>query len=715
MADAVRIEISVEAVDNTSKTVQELIRNLQSIGTAANKTQSGMDKASSSVSKFDTQADKTTKTLQGWMKQKWQLALEAKDRVSPVLSTLKSGLNSLTSRAWGVTMKVFDFVTSPVRGILNLLRNPLFQAGSVLGVSIGLKDTIDTYKGFESAMSQVQAVSGASSSELDKLTEKAKEMGATTKFTAEEAAEAFNYMAMAGWKTADMMGGIEGILNLAAASGEDLATTSDIVTDALTAFNMQAGDAGHFADVLAAASANANTNVSMMGETFKYVGAMAGTLGYSIEDVGLAVGLMANAGIKASMAGTELNSIFTRLSTNSNHARDAIEDIGAQFAELQKQYQLKIEDMNVRVESFQLETLAEAFSEELDGILPQLEGDLTERMSEVINTAMAVKPEVEAWTAADIATWFGLDGLDTAEVLRPFIQGVAQSIPDKIKTETAAQFEAMDLAQAQETLKNVLSTDIAEAVESTDLADAYAGLSTLQALVAAQAAIEFNKPINVDTPVTVTFDYTLTNPTIPTPTFSGAYVRFNGSSIPDQFITDGDMPYQYGNANGGFTHGAELSWIGEDGPEAIIPLSMKRRERGLELYEQVGEILGVAENANGGVYGFHFSPYPSDNKLPTESDWDVSTHSPAPPMTVSAEPIIIEAQTTPSAPASSAPPVSISIQVQPSFVIDGGDRSEDELVEILRRHMGDIADDIGDELAERLTSVFDNMPLKGAT
>ena len=109
------------------------------------------------------------------MRQKWQLALEAKDRVSPVLSTLKSGLNSLTSRAWSVTMKVFDFVTSPVRGIMNLLRNPLFQAGSILGISIGLKDTIDTYKGFESAMSQVQAVSGASSSELEKLTEKAKD------------------------------------------------------------------------------------------------------------------------------------------------------------------------------------------------------------------------------------------------------------------------------------------------------------------------------------------------------------------------------------------------------------------------------------------------------------------------------------------------------------------------------------------------------------
>lgn len=180
-------------------------------------------------------------------------------------------------------------------------------------------------------MSQVQAISGATSTELVKLTNKAKEMGATTKFTAEESAQAFNYMAMAGWKTDDMLNGIEGILSLAAASGEDLATTSDIVTDALTAFNMKAGDAGHFSDVLAAAASNANTTVSGMGETFKYAGSMAGSLSYSIEDVALMTGLMANTGIKGTMSGTALNSIFTRLSTNTNGAADAVKDLGISF------------------------------------------------------------------------------------------------------------------------------------------------------------------------------------------------------------------------------------------------------------------------------------------------------------------------------------------------------------------------------------------------
>ena len=172
---------------------------------------------------------------------------------------------------------------------------------------------VKTASDFDSAMSQVAAVSGATGDELEALRDKAREMGSKTKFSASEAAEAMNYMAMAGWKTSDMLSGIEGIMNLAAASGEDLATTSDIVTDALTAFGLTASDSAHFADVLAAASSNANTNVSMMGETFKYAAPIAGSLGFSVEDTAEAIGLMANAGIKSTQAGTSLRTIMTNL------------------------------------------------------------------------------------------------------------------------------------------------------------------------------------------------------------------------------------------------------------------------------------------------------------------------------------------------------------------------------------------------------------------
>lgn len=180
---------------------------------------------------------------------------------------------------------------------------------------------------FESGMSRVAAISGATGDELEALKEKAKELGSTTKFSASEAASAFEYMAMAGWKTEDMLSGVEGIMNLAAASGEDLATTSDIVTDALTAFGLSASDSTHFADVLAAASSNANTNVSMLGDTFKYVAPVAGALGYSAEDTAVAIGLMANSGIKASQAGTSLRSMLSRLTNPTDEVAQAMEEL----------------------------------------------------------------------------------------------------------------------------------------------------------------------------------------------------------------------------------------------------------------------------------------------------------------------------------------------------------------------------------------------------
>lgn len=331
MAETLRIEIPIETVDETLEGIESAISNLNKMSKAFKRTQEETKKANEYVTQFDKQSQKTEKSLARWTKEKYEILIRAKDAVAPVIGTIRNGLRGIAGRTWNVTMRVFDYATAPIRGVINLLKNPVFQVGAVLGISVGLKDTIDTYKDFEAAMSQVQAVSGASGSELSRLTDKAKEMGATTKFTAQESAEAFNYMAMAGWKTEDMLGGIEGILSLAAASGEDLATTSDIVTDALTAFGMKAGDAGHFSDVLAVAASNANTTVSGMGETFKYAGSMAGSLKYSIEDVALMTGLMANSGIKGTMAGTALNLIFTRLSTNTNGAADAMSDLGIAF------------------------------------------------------------------------------------------------------------------------------------------------------------------------------------------------------------------------------------------------------------------------------------------------------------------------------------------------------------------------------------------------
>ena len=236
----------------------------------------------------------------------------------------QAGRSAVALQKIGETGEKLKSVGSSIEGAGKKLM-PVTAAVGGLGAA-AVKVAAD----FDSGMSKVAAVSGAAGEDLDKLREKAREMGAKTKFSASEAASAMEYMAMAGWKTGDMLDGIEGIMNLAAASGEDLATTSDIVTDALTAMGLSASDSGHFADILAAASSNANTNVSMMGETFKYCAPVAGALGFSAEDTAEAIGLMANAGIKSSQAGTAMRSMMTNLTGDVTFAGDAFGELTVQ-------------------------------------------------------------------------------------------------------------------------------------------------------------------------------------------------------------------------------------------------------------------------------------------------------------------------------------------------------------------------------------------------
>lgn len=236
----------------------------------------------------------------------------------------QAGRSAVALQKIGETGEKLKSVGSSIEGAGKKLM-PVTAAVGGLGAA-AVKVAAD----FDSGMSKVAAVSGAAGEDLDKLREKAREMGAKTKFSASEAASAMEYMAMAGWKTGDMLDGIEGIMNLAAASGEDLATTSDIVTGALTAMGLSASDSGHFADILAAASSNANTNVSMMGETFKYCAPVAGALGFSAEDTAEAIGLMANAGIKSSQAGTAMRSMMTNLTGDVTFAGDAFGELTVQ-------------------------------------------------------------------------------------------------------------------------------------------------------------------------------------------------------------------------------------------------------------------------------------------------------------------------------------------------------------------------------------------------
>lgn len=212
-----------------------------------------------------------------------------------------------------------DTVTKTGKNMTMKVTTPLVALGG-----FALKAGMD----FEAAMSEVQAISGATGSELDALVEKAKYMGATTKFSASESAEALKYMAMAGWDTSQMLDGLDGVMALAAASGESLGSVSDIVTDSMTAFGLSAQQAGEFADVLAAASSKSNTNVGMLGESFKYVAPVAGALGYTVQDVSTALGLMANAGIKSSQAGTSLRTALTNMANPSKAMASAMQELG---------------------------------------------------------------------------------------------------------------------------------------------------------------------------------------------------------------------------------------------------------------------------------------------------------------------------------------------------------------------------------------------------
>lgn len=355
----IKIEIPIETKDNTGQVVDSISEKMEGLDYAAKKAQksmentvnsankaakgfenasksvsgfeksvgSGFDAASKKASGFEKSVNQTKKSLLAMLKEKYQILLEAKDRITPTVKQAITYVKSLTSKAWKVTLKAVDLVTSPVRRVFGLLQSPLVAAGVTISAGAGIADTVKTYADFEAAMSEVKAISGATSEEFAQLTEKANQMGAVTKFTASESAEAFKYMAQAGWDAKEMMDGIEGLMALAAASGEDLGTTSDIVTDALTAFGMAAKDSGRFADVMAKAASATNTDVAKMGDTFKYVAPVAGALGYSIEDTAVAIGLMANSGIKASQAGTSLRSLLTNLTHPVGQAADAIDEL----------------------------------------------------------------------------------------------------------------------------------------------------------------------------------------------------------------------------------------------------------------------------------------------------------------------------------------------------------------------------------------------------
>lgn len=489
----IKIEIPIETKDNTGQVVDSISEKMEGLDSAAKKAQksmentvnsankaargfenasksvsgfeksvgSGFDNASKKASGFEKSVNQTQKSLLAMLKEKYQILLEAKDRITPTVKQAITYVKSLTSKAWKVTLKAVDLVTSPVRRVFGLLQSPLVAAGVTISAGAGIADTVQTYADFEAAMSEVKAISGATSEEFAQLTDKANQMGAVTKFTASESAEAFKYMAQAGWDAKEMMDGIEGLMSLAAASGEDLGTTSDIVTDALTAFGMAAKDSGRFADVMAMAASATNTDVAKMGETFKYVAPVAGSLGYSIEDTAVAIGLMANNGIKASQAGTSLRSLLTNLTHPVGQAADAIEELGISVTNADGSVKPLSQTMQELREKFSTLTDAEkaqysamlAGQEGMSGLLAIVNAsdqdfaDLTEQINNSSGAAQQMSDIMMDNLAGKFELFTGaLDSMKMSlgERFKPYLMDALEWLTDKVPDVENALLTAMN-------------------------------------------------------------------------------------------------------------------------------------------------------------------------------------------------------------------------------------------------------------------------------
>lgn len=309
------------AVEATKKKLELLQQQYDNIQKEIKETEGYSSSLENKLLSKQQQIDRTTASLEGQTQKLNQMGVALQeagvntDNLTGESARLGSQIEDLKAKQEEAASGAKGFGSAGVEAF-----GAIQQAIAAAGVAKALVEIKDAYMecvsiagDFEEGMSTVEALSGATAEEMAALKAEAKELGATTKFTALEAADAMGYMAMAGWDAADMISGMDGVLQLAAASGENLAMVSDIVTDNLTAFGLKASDTARFADVLAAAATNSNTNVSTMGETFKMSASIAGALGYSIEDVATAVGLMANSGVKGSIAGTALKNTFNGL------------------------------------------------------------------------------------------------------------------------------------------------------------------------------------------------------------------------------------------------------------------------------------------------------------------------------------------------------------------------------------------------------------------
>lgn len=313
MGETFRVEIPINIRDNTDPGVSQATRRMNA---------------------FDRTNQRTQERLERMNRTKYQVVVDALDKASSVVQRIGMSVKGVAGKAWSITMRAVDLATAPIRGIINLLKNPIFQIGAAIGITIGLKDAIDTFATFEQSMANAAAVSGATGEELQKMTNLAREMGRATRFSAREAADAMYYMASAGYKAADMESSLASVLKLASATHTELAATTDTVIATLNMFQLKSGQASRVADVFAASIGNSQATMDKLTYSLRYAGPVAHSLGYSLEETTAALSLLYNTGYQGEQAGTILRGALSSLLNPTSSVTSTLRELGLTYSDV---------------------------------------------------------------------------------------------------------------------------------------------------------------------------------------------------------------------------------------------------------------------------------------------------------------------------------------------------------------------------------------------
>lgn len=407
LGNASVIELIARVRDETGSGVTSATAQVDKMEQAFNKAQAGVDKL--------------------FKKNKLEISLTAIDGASKILSGVWDKGTKIAGKVFSFTLKAIDLVTAPLQGIFKMLTNPLVEIAGLAGIGLGAKDTIDTFMNFEAEMSRVKAIAGATGAEFELLNQQAKDLGASTAFSASEVAFGMENLAAAGFSTNEIMAAMPGMLDLAASSGEDLASSAEIAGTILRGFGLDAGEAGHVADVLAKSAADTNSSVKSLGDSMKYIAPIANNVGWSLESVTAALGIMADAGIKGEQGGTTLRGALSRLEKPTKAVNDQMQALG-----------FSAYDNNGKFKS-------------LSAIVASLSQSTKKLSDEDKNFVIATIFGTEALSGMQILLDAGADKLEEYEEALKHADGAADEMARTMQDNLKGSFEEM--GGAAETLK----------------------------------------------------------------------------------------------------------------------------------------------------------------------------------------------------------------------------------------------------------------------